>query len=140
MTAAGIGVCVNCGGPLTKRWQRRACSLSCAGKLAPARRQDGAFNGNYKGGISRQRYRYARAFRVANPHIARAHLAVARAIRLGILVRPDACASCGRVCRPDAHHADYTKPLDVAWLCRRCHCRENTPRKDRRHAIAVCRG
>lgn len=35
--------------------------------------------------------------------------------------RPDTCSSCGNDCKPDAHHADYDKPLDVTWLCRPCH-------------------
>jgi hypothetical protein len=132
-SVVGSQMCRACGGPLTRRWQVSACSRSCAGKLAPVRRQDGAFNGNYRGGISRRRYRYTRAFYAANPHILRAHRKVAAAIRAGVLVRPDACAHCGIACRPDAHHADYGRPLDVVWLCRPCHCRENAPRKDRRH-------
>jgi ribosomal protein S27AE len=47
--------------------------------------------------------------------------AVARAIREGVLVRPDACSSCGARGRIHGHHDDYAKPLDVRWLCASCH-------------------
>lgn len=46
---------------------------------------------------------------------------VSQAITAGILVRPDVCSECGENCKPDAHHTDYTKPLDVTWLCVQCH-------------------
>lgn len=44
-----------------------------------------------------------------------AHNAVARAVKSGALVRQP-CERCGS---PDteAHHDDYTKPLEVMWLC-----------------------
>lgn len=51
----------------------------------------------------------------------RARYAVRRAIQKGDLHR-DPCAVCGRTelyGKPvDAHHEDYTRPLDVIWLCR----------------------
>ena len=50
-----------------------------------------------------------------------AHLAVQRALKRGELVKTG-CEHCqttdGRL---DAHHPDYSKPLAVIWLCRRCH-------------------
>lgn len=65
-----------------------------------------------------------------------AHNAVAHALRTGRLVRPSTCSRCGRRCKPDAHHADYRKPLDVEWLCRRCHNRAHENRADNgRHAF-----
>lgn len=57
----------------------------------------------------------------ANREKRRAHLTVKRAIRKGVLVRPDTCTACHTPCRPEAHHADYTKPLAVQWLCQHCH-------------------
>lgn len=51
-----------------------------------------------------------------------ARMAVAVAVRSGALVRPAACSACPRVgVRIFAHHHDYAKPLDVAWLCGSCH-------------------
>jgi ribosomal protein S27AE len=61
----------------------------------------------------------------------KAHAATKKAIDSGILVR-SSCAECG--CRPFkverygreyvvAHHDDYSKPLEVRWLCSQCHAR-----------------
>lgn len=60
----------------------------------------------------------------------RARWAVKRAVKAGKLYRPSSCQSCGRECHPDAHHCDYSKPVDVMWLCKACHVnwhRNNTP-------------
>ena len=54
----------------------------------------------------------------------KAHYAVGNAIRDGKLVKPTACEECGSSVpsrRLHAHHADYSKPLDVEFLCSRCH-------------------
>lgn len=50
-----------------------------------------------------------------------AHLAVRRAVRRGELIRPTCCAHCGQDARTEGAHSDYSKPLEVKWLCRRCH-------------------
>jgi len=50
-----------------------------------------------------------------------------KAIRRGELIRPDNCEKCGttvkmqRGAKIQAHHADHQKPLEVEWLCLRCH-------------------
>ena len=43
------------------------------------------------------------------------------AIRVGFIKRPSKCEVCMKECKPDGHHKDYSKPLDVQWLCRTCH-------------------
>ena len=43
------------------------------------------------------------------------------ALRSGALNRPSECSVCGKKCKPHGHHTDYSKPLDVKWLCRKCH-------------------
>jgi hypothetical protein len=53
----------------------------------------------------------------------RAHNAIQYALEGGRIVRPDSCESCGAKGRVSAHHEDYSKPLDVHWLCYRCHRR-----------------
>ena len=68
---------------------------------------------------------YAKAWSKRFRERKRCHHAVAAAIRNGSLVRPSACAACATVGRVNAHHHDYTKPLDVHWLCQRCHALEH---------------
>lgn len=54
----------------------------------------------------------------------RAQESVARAIRNGSLVRPASCEECGQVSpRIHAAHRDYSRRLDVRWLCVSCHNR-----------------
>ena len=45
---------------------------------------------------------------------------VFRALRSGALVRGP-CQVCGSTVGVQAHHHDYSKPLDVAWLCSKDH-------------------
>lgn len=58
-----------------------------------------------------------------------AYRIVRKAIRNGDLVRPYECSKCGASPKHSsdgrsliqAHHEDYSKPLDVEWLCAKCH-------------------
>lgn len=44
------------------------------------------------------------------------------ALSAGLLLRPDTCEKCKTRAEPiHGHHHDYTKPLDVGWLCTKCH-------------------
>lgn len=61
------------------------------------------------------------AWRARNPEKMRAYSAVAYALRTGKLTRPGECSHCDEACKPQAHHHDYSKPLDVTWLCTGCH-------------------
>ena len=61
-------------------------------------------------------FKRAEEWRKRNRHKARAHSRVNDAIRYGRLVRQP-CSVCGNT-RSDAHHNDYSKPLEVLWLCR----------------------
>lgn len=65
---------------------------------------------------------YERAYRAANPEKLKARRAVRYAVSKGRLVRPTSCERCGATGGPiDASHDDYSRPLDVEWLCRTCH-------------------
>jgi ribosomal protein S27AE len=44
-----------------------------------------------------------------------------QAVRDGRITKPDQCSSCGSASVIHGHHHDYSRPLDVEWLCGSCH-------------------
>lgn len=60
-------------------------------------------------------------WRKANPEKTRAHRAVQNALRSGKLRRPARCRQCNSRGTLHGHHADYSRPLEVLWLCELCH-------------------
>lgn len=88
------------------------CSRQCSAAIGVARRTN-------KNLLPADRLAYSR---------------VSNALDCGRLVRPDTCQRCGnnpgldRLGRSliDAHHSDHSKPLEVEWLCKKCH-RSITP-------------
>ena len=67
------------------------------------------------------RRRTVAAYRRKYPERTAAYNAVARAIRMGKLLKPSRCQGCERAADLKAHHEDYSQKLDVIWLCARCH-------------------
>lgn len=43
------------------------------------------------------------------------------AVKTGKLIRPDTCSNCGFKGKIQADHHDYSKPLEVSWICSSCH-------------------
>ena len=62
---------------------------------------------------------YQRDKRARNPHKASAYRRVHSAVKSGRLNKKP-CVFCGNV-KVQAHHHDYSKPLDVVWVCFKCH-------------------
>ena len=56
-----------------------------------------------------------------------AHQKVFYEIEQGRLNRPDTCSKCGRESFIIAHHEDYSKSLEIQWLCKTCHRLLDTP-------------
>jgi hypothetical protein len=54
-----------------------------------------------------------------NRYLARA--AVGNAVKDG-RIKKQPCETCGTIEGVEAHHDDYSKPLDVRWLCFAHHC------------------
>jgi hypothetical protein len=58
------------------------------------------------------------------PEKYKANKAVWDAVHDGRLVKPACCEDCGKPTPKgelDGHHKDYSKKLEVDWLCRQCH-------------------
>jgi len=52
------------------------------------------------------------------------------AVAAGLIGRPSECQRCGSANkRINGHHSDYSKPLEVEWICAQCHSDEHQERK-----------
>jgi hypothetical protein len=103
----------------------RFCSRQCSNEF---NKHLGCNNAAWKGGVNEanshartkaRRSRYRRRY----PEKAAACLAVCKAIIAGKLIRPGICSECQQPCKPQGHHADYSRQLEVRWLCGACHRR-----------------
>jgi hypothetical protein len=105
-----MGTCTKCGG--TEFYEGRM-----AGTCKPCHRE--TLRNYYAANKEYFRERDAN-YRVVRRDRRRAHKAVEVALRSGVLVALP-CEVCGLPA--EAHHADYSKPLQVTWLCRDHHRR-----------------
>lgn len=66
-----------------------------------------------------------------------ANVAVGNAVRDGRLLKGGQCHYCEAVTDLSAHHWYYYRPLDVTWLCSRCHRIADMARRDAEVMVAV---
>ena len=70
----------------------------------------------------------ARRRRARNPErhrmMERARGMVERAVEAGKIIKSERCEECNRKAKLIGHHPDYSKPLEVKWVCFRCHPEE----------------
>jgi hypothetical protein len=72
----------------------------------------------YKNRIRAAKGKYVKKYRDRT----NARRRLAYALYIGKVKRPDNCEKCGEAIQHlHAHHADYSKPLEVIWLCPKCH-------------------
>jgi hypothetical protein len=64
----------------------------------------------------------AKKWRKDHPEAYKAHTALNNAVRDG-RIQKQPCAVCSTDKNVHAHHSDYSRPLDVKWLCAKCHHR-----------------
>lgn len=74
-------------------------------------------------------YESTKKWRLNNPVQFSANRKVYEAKRSGKLIQSP-CEICGDV-KSEAHHEDYTKPLDVMWLCKTHHFEVDQKRRQK---------
>lgn len=75
-----------------------------------------------------ERKEYIRRYRSDNPEKYGAHTILNNRVRTGEVKKPSNCPVCNDFTKSremHAHHDDYSKPLDVRWMCVRCHAKEH---------------
>lgn len=70
-----------------------------------------------------KKYVYGKTYVKRNPEKARARRLVSYHKRTGKLQKLP-CERCGNIVS-QGHHEDYSKPLDVRWMCFKCHREEH---------------
>lgn len=104
--------------PLTEFSKRRAISHGYQAACKICKREHERNRPNKKAYVhTLEQYK---EWRDRNPEKASAHARVSYAVKTGKLVKQP-CEKCGKQVRIEAHHTDYSKPLDVVWLCRQHH-------------------
>jgi hypothetical protein len=96
-------------------------------------------NGNWKGGISKNpitnkpnNIKYRKMQKQKWPEKEKARKITTKYIRNGKLIR-GICQNCkDKSKKVHAHHNDYSKPLEITWLCRECHDKEHKRLKNMR--------
>ena|SRR3990167_4473149 len=71
----------------------------------------------------------AKKWRDKNGFKKTAHRLLRSAVMSGELKKPDKCQQCSSTKPIQAHHEDYSKPLEVLWMCVSCH--------SKRHGVCV---
>lgn len=103
------------------------CSFRCNGKVNgnDGSKQFGEANPSWRGGVyidpvkrKQRRRELGRKYRAANPEREEVYKAVRAAVRKGEIT-PQPCIKCGG--KAEGHHEDYSKPLDLTWLCKTHH-------------------
>ena len=90
----------------------RYCRPCTASRLRAYRKTDTGAERAYE--ATKRQYAHS-------PLKARARSRLNYHLRKGNINKPNACSDCNQTKRLDAHHEDYSLPLDVIWLCRQCH-------------------
>ncbi len=77
------------------------------------------------------RRRVSEAWRKTYPERNRAHQRARRAVKRGIIAKPESCGRCSSpIARLQMHHPDYSQPLLVEWLCKPCHAVADRERRE----------
>jgi Mg2+ and Co2+ transporter CorA len=69
---------------------------------------------------TKHRTTYRQRYRANHPDAAKAQRVISY-LRSNEVLVPQPCERCGSAENIEAHHEDYSKILEVTWLCRACH-------------------
>lgn len=130
------GCCKSCQATQTREWQlanpereaervRRWKEQNSERKAALDRRWEETHRDRVAERHKKDRQRY--------PEKHRARSALNHAVRDGRITKPECCEDCAEPTTSrdlHGHRKDYSKPLEVEWLCRDCHLDQHRPTRN----------
>lgn len=93
--------------------------VASSNSIKTKRSMKGENNPAWKGGISKNNYVYKKKSISRHPEKHEARKVYDKAKRSG-KIKKMPCVICGNP-KSEGHHTDYSKPLEVVWLCRKHH-------------------
>jgi hypothetical protein len=118
MNRAGRFICVPCKNFLVRRWF----------KAHPEYAKQ--YNKQYRAEHRHKFYELQIDRQRRHPDRVRANELTRNAKKNGTLVKAEHCEQCDNQ-RVEAHHDDYSQPLNVRWLCKACHGLADRQRRQR---------
>lgn len=106
------------------RGRANVCSQSC-GAILSGKARSGPTHPLFKGGSKEQNKRYKNK----HPLKVKCRTETRKALRHGLLIASP-CNVCGDQ-KSEIHHRDYSKPLEVEWLCRNHHMEKRRTERDK---------
>ena len=85
-------------------------------RLRVASNMRGENNGNWREGISKNNYHYKKLQVKRYPIRVKARQKKYYHLKKGN-ISPEPCGVCGTLSSIEAHHPDYSEPLEIVWLC-----------------------
>lgn len=116
--------CRECGRALAKTYYQEHAKQLCAHKATfyrEHRQQELARAREYRVAHPEKRRTWQQRYRLLHQQRCKAWELVKNSIEKNVLQRPSECVQCKKRCIPEAHHEDYSRPLQLKWLCRACH-------------------
>ena len=115
--------CFKCGieKPLSEFYKHKKMADGHLGKCKECTRKDRA---DHEANNPEAVFKSRLAVCEKHPTKYNAHKVVETAVNAGVIKKPDYCMGCGcpaSESRVESHHHDYCKPLEVVWVCARCH-------------------
>jgi hypothetical protein len=80
-----------------------------------------AYDRRYYRAHAKKRVSQSRAWCLSHGYKSTVAVKVHNAVKAGILIKPEECSRCNGHYYLIAHHEDYSRPLNVDWLCQSCH-------------------
>ncbi len=120
MADGHLGKCKNCNKKDTKERIERVKHDPDWREKERARCRD-KMNKRRALGLDKQDRGYQKRWQKRHPQKRSAQLAAYKAFKRGLILRDPVCSECKEDVPLQMHHPDYSKPLEIQWLCVKCH-------------------